>query len=833
MRRTRRPRGPRPAWLPVRLVAALTVGLAGLAAVLAILAPGNPAVALVAPWWAVTLPAIGFFAAELVVFNVEYRRETISFSLAEVPLAFALVFLGPTHAIVARVVGSLLAHLVGRRPNATKLIFNASLFAAETALASMIVGTLTVGRLGRGDMLLALLLAIGTSSAFGGIMVSLAVTCFEGDFRRRITGELRAGWVVYVLGAVTGVVSVTPALIDWRLAVLPAVPVLAVWRLLIARGTVGQQFRDLEDLHAFSSTIGQSLDLDRVIEVACHEMGRLLRAEHAGLVVFDSRDGRIAATATIGDPGTLPDGSNDPTWVEVLHSRDIHTVIAERATWPGRHLFDAGRAEGLAASIADDQGVLGLVILADRSGALTRFTDDDRHRLTPLLAQLAVSLRKVALHLQVEREATHDRLTGLPARALLESGLEHALALDRPVGVFMLDIDRFKEINDTLGHHTGDGVLCEFARRVRAALGPDDTLARFAGDEFAIIALDCDQARGGAIAQAILEELRRPFDVGDLAIAVACSVGVALAPRDGVDGTTLLRRADRAMYDAKGRSSGFELYRRDMDSDSADRLAMLGELRAAFEGPMDQIEVHFQPKIDLARGQVVGAEALVRWQHPRHGLLAADRFIGLAERTDLIHRLSEVVLGQSLKAVRHWRDQGYELGIAVNYSARSLFDELLADRIARQLELYGVPATLLTIEVTESSVMTDVKRAAVVLERLKALGVKISVDDYGTGYSSLAYLRRLPVTELKIDRAFITNLLIEADDEIIVRSTIELARHLGLQVVAEGIEAAPVAARLHELGCQIGQGYGFSRPLPLAKFDAWMAISELRPTPTP
>ena len=814
---------------PQALVACLTLGLAGLAATLAAGTHRIAAVAAPGRWWTVVVATVGFYAAERVVFNVEYRRESVSFSLAEVPLAFALVFLGPIPAIGARLAGSLTAHLVGRKPTATKLAFNASLFAVETSLAAWIAIHLTSPRSERGDVLLALLVAVAIASVLGGMTVSLAVACFEGRLWSRLADELRTGAVVYALGAVVGVVGVIPALVDWRLSFLPVVPVIVVWRLLYTRGVLAQQYRDLEELHAFTDTIGHSLSVDRVAVAAADEIRRLLRAEHAAVVAFDPVDGQANAQAIIGSPGPLPRSSTVEPWSALLAESAVVTVRADDASELGRQLLAAGRVEALIAPVRDDQGLLGLIVLADRTGAHVRFSDDDRKRLAPLVAQLAVSLRKVCLHRQVEREATHDRLTGLPGRALLESALVSALRDTQTVAALMIDIDRFKEINDTLGHHTGDAVLREFAVRVTSALGPDDTLARFAGDEFAIVAPRSDPASCHDLAQRILERLRRPFDVGELTIAVACSIGSALSPPDATDNNTLLRQADVAMYDAKARSSGYEPYRTDMDTNNAEQLALLAELRVALVDHPHQIEVHFQPKIDLARNLVVGAEALVRWQHPRHGLLTADRFINIAERTELIHRLSEIVLDQSLQAVSSWRRNGFRLGIAVNYSARSLFDELLADRIARQLEIHHVPPESLTIEVTESSVMTDIARATTVLERLRSLGVHISVDDYGTGYSSLAYLRRLPVTELKIDRAFITNLLIEPDDEIIVRSTIDLARHLNLQVVAEGIEAAPVAARLHELGCHLGQGYGFSRPLPLAKFNAWLTIADQRP----
>ena len=681
---------------PAVFVAAITTGLAAFTVTLCLDARPAAAIQPNNTWLVAAITVVAFFAAERIVFNVEYRRESVSFSLSEVPLAIALVFLGPFAAIGARLIGSLAAHLVGRKPTPMKLVFNAWLFAAETGLAFRLRAALATPRAGRGDLLLALLVAIAVASALGGIMVSLAVACFEGNLWHRLVDELGAGLIVYTLGAVVGVVGLAPSLVDWRLAILPAIPIAVVWRLLYTRGVLAQRFRDLDELHAFTDTVGHSLSLDAVVAAACEEIRRLLRAEHAAVVAFDTTNGHVAGQTVLGQPGPLPFATTDPQWAGLLDHPTTRT-LGDDATSPlNRAMQEAGRVEALVAPVRDDQGILGLIVLANRTGAHDRFSDDDRNRLNPLVAQLAIALRKVNLHQQVEREATHDRLTGLPGRALLETALDTALRSGSQVGVFMLDIDRFKEINDTLGHYTGDAVLREFAHRVTSVLGPGDILARFAGDEFAIVAHPCTPDRGEVIAHHVLDQLRQPFDVGELTIAVACSIGVACSSYEPSDGASLLRRADLAMYDAKGRSSGFEAYRPDMDAHSADQLALLAELRVALLDDPDQIEVHFQPKIELATDRVVGCEALVRWQHPRHGLLAADRFIALAERTELIHRLSDIVLTQSLRAVHHWRDQGLHIGVAVNYSARTLFDELLADRIARQLELHSIPPDLLT-----------------------------------------------------------------------------------------------------------------------------------------
>ena len=277
------------------------------------------------------------------------------------------------------------------------------------------------------------------------------------------------------------------------------------------------------------------------------------------------------------------------------------------------------------------------------------------------------------------------------------------------------------------------------------------------------------------------------------------------------------------MYDAKGRSGGLCVFRSELESSSAERLRLLQDLRTAVVS--EQMTPYFQPKVSLQDGTVVGAEALVRWEHPERGVLEATSFISIAEQTDLIHAVTDHMLASALGAARSWMLRGWDLGIAVNVSARSLLDELLADRIARHLSLHGVPAHLLTIEITETSVMSDASRAAATLDRLNQLGVRLSVDDYGTGYSSLTYLRRLPVSELKVDRGFVENILSDKHDRVIVQSTIDLGRHLGLSVVGEGIQSEDVAVYLRRLGCDLGQGHGIAPPMPLERFAAWISDS--------
>ncbi|HEX4431681.1 MAG TPA: EAL domain-containing protein [Frankiaceae bacterium] len=426
--------------------------------------------------------------------------------------------------------------------------------------------------------------------------------------------------------------------------------------------------------------------------------------------------------------------------------------------------------------------------------------------------------------------ATHDTLTGLPNRALLRDRAEQAITASRRsgghVGLLLLDLDRFKEINDTLGHRYGDTLLKQVGPRLREHLRDTDTVARLGGDEFVVLLPDL---RSGLVAvevaEKLVEVLQQPFLIDGAAVDVGCSVGVALTPDHGEDFDLLLQHTDVAMYVAKKDSLGVVSYALGLDSHSPERLALLGGLRRAVED-CDQIVVHYQPKASLRSGRVTGVEALVRWQHPEHGLIAPNDFIPLAERTGIIRPLTWCILRKALEQNRRWADDGLVLRVAVNISARCLLDKAFPEEVGRILRETGVPAERLELELTESSVMSDPDRALAILQALRKTGIRLAIDDFGTGYSSMAYLKKLPVSEIKIDRTFVTEMDSDASDAAIVRSSLELARNLDLEVVAEGIETQAVWDLLTDLGCSSAQGFFLSRPLPPAQFESWLRQRE-------
>lgn len=424
---------------------------------------------------------------------------------------------------------------------------------------------------------------------------------------------------------------------------------------------------------------------------------------------------------------------------------------------------------------------------------------------------------------RVEHLALYDSLTELPNRTLLHDRLAHALALAQRGGdrlaLLFLDLDGFKHVNDTFGHHVGDAALREIARRLGATVRAADTVARLGGDEFAIVVPGADEGRAKELAARVLRALEQPFAVQQQDIVVGGSVGIALYPEHGADADELLRHADLAMYSAKTALASFAVYERAHEEDGSERFTLLAELGAGIE--RDELALLYQPVVGLRSLEVLGVEALVRWRHPSRGLLAPSEFVPLAERTGRIRALSAWVLDAALRQSHEWRSRGLALQVAVNLSMRNVLDAQLAAMVAELLAKWDVPPATLTLEITESALVADAERAAETVARLRALGVRVSIDDFGSGYSSIGYLRQLHADEVKIDRAFI----VEERDDAVVRATVDLAHALGLRVVAEGVEDERALGRLRALGVDSVQGYYVSPPLEAAKLERWCRAS--------
>ncbi|MFC4068846.1 putative bifunctional diguanylate cyclase/phosphodiesterase [Actinoplanes subglobosus] len=444
--------------------------------------------------------------------------------------------------------------------------------------------------------------------------------------------------------------------------------------------------------------------------------------------------------------------------------------------------------------------------------------------ITGAIVRMLLTVRAVENLAAARRQARTDDLTGLPNRRRFLEIL--ARDLDQrdprsPMAVAVVDLDRFKEINDSFGHHLGDQLLQMVSERLTEAIGSDGVLARLGGDEFGVVMPDADAVRAQKIALGLLPALRHPFDLDQIALHVDASIGVAVFPDHGTDHCVLLRQADSAMYLAKNDHRGVAVATGAAADDAGrQRLTTLEELRTGLD--RGELTLHYQPQMEVGTGETTGVEALVRWEHPRRGLVFPDVFLPLAEHAGLMGRLTLQVLDIALAQCREWRDEGLYLVVAVNLSASNLQDTSLPGHVADGLARHGVPPGALHLEVTEEILMRDAARATEVLAELRAMGVRLAVDDYGTGYSSLAYLHALPVDDLKLDRAFVTHCDTDPRSAAIVKSTVELAHNLGMRMIAEGVENEAALDRLREWGCDLVQGYHLSRPQPADRLVTWL-----------
>ncbi|MBK8078150.1 MAG: EAL domain-containing protein [Kineosporiaceae bacterium] len=490
----------------------------------------------------------------------------------------------------------------------------------------------------------------------------------------------------------------------------------------------------------------------------------------------------------------------------------------------------------MAAPLISGGEVTGVMVVCDRLGEVSTFDAEDGRLFATLASQAAVALENGRLidrlHTQIqarEHEALHDALTGLPNRTLFYQRLRRALeesSAGGEVAILVLDLDGFKDVNDTLGHHSGDQLLCEVSARLAGVVEGQGTVARLGGDEFAVLLPAAESTTGEAVAQRIIEAIRRPVTLSSMTLTVGASIGMALAPRHGTDPDGLLQRADVAMYQAKRAQSGVEVYDPDTDWNSQYRLRLAGELRSAVT--RGEIEVWYQPIARTADVEVTGVEALARWHHAELGPISPGEFIPVAERTGLIHELTLYVLDRALAQVRAWHDAGLQLGVSVNLPPQVLRDVEWPIKVVEMLHRHDVQSRWLTLEITESGIMTDPERMISILRELTSTGVSLSIDDFGTGYSSLAYLQQLPVSTVKIDQSFVTPLLIDPAAAAIVGSVIDLARSLGLAVVAEGVEDQRTLEHLAAIDCHFVQGFLLSRPTPAGELTTWLTMRRQR-----
>jgi diguanylate cyclase (GGDEF)-like protein len=615
------------------------------------------------------------------------------------------------------------------------------------------------------------------------------------------------------------------------------VPLFLVAALIIVayRGyaRLGLRFSSLQRLYDFSRTLGaaslepSSMSLD-VLRQVC----TVMRARRAELILAEpSGIPRRVALNDEGEPVIEPislDGHSMVTHAILTGRGSLHNAEAHHKKVDIDPIVGEYR-DAVVAPLSNGTRPIGALVAIDRDEELDSFDEDDLRLFETLAAHASASLERARLVEELRYEvdskshqASHDALTGLPNRSLFLNRAASALCESSGVAIVLLDVDRFKDVNDTLGHLIGDRMLCEVSERLLRAAAGRATVARLGGDEFALVIADVeDPGQAVDIVYDLNAEMSRPIEMEGMTLAVTFSAGIALSPEHGNDVSLLLQRADIAMYLAKERRSIVELYSVEQDKSVRRSLMVGGFLTHALETG-NGLSVMYQPIADVKSKEVVRVEALCRWYHPELGWIPPEEFIGIAEQMGLIGQISEFVLAEACAQLGHWRRIGLRIGMAINVSGRELTDTSLVDLVERNLRINNLPPELLTIEVTETEVMADLAQASRVLDELADLGVRIAIDDYGTGYSSLAYLHHLPVQELKIDRSFVTNLPNEMSNAIIVRSSIAMAHSLGLHVVAEGAEDAATCAILADANCDMIQGHYLGRPQNSALVQEWL-----------
>ena len=805
---------------PTAATVVLAVGMAAVAAALLVLVVPDlpsPQVVRAPPWWAlVPLLVLG----ERFVVNLRVGRSAFSASFGHVPLVLALCLLPPVEVVAASLAGTAATQLLHLRQRGLKLAFNAGLWALEATAAATCYALLAAGAPAEGPRsLVAALVAVVVTNQVTALAVTAVISVHEGFDAAALRESLTLPLLIAV--ANTSLAALAVVLTQRAPAALPFLAVLLAGLVLAHRayGRLHDTHARLERHHAVAQSLARAQGADAVVAAVLEQARELLEVERAELHL----------AGAVHPPG--PPIAGTGWWLAATGARG-GPVLLDRADPDQRAALRAGGVSEAAAAPLTVSGQAAVLVVADRLGEVSTLGSDDLRTLETLANQAGVALENASMldrlrHEAAERahEARHDALTGLPNRRSFLETLDAALAAGAAAGVVLLDLDRFKDVNDALGHTVGDEVLVEVAHRLVAATGDGAPVARLGGDEYALLVPDTAEPQAVVeTALAVARALAEPLAAHGVEIQLDASIGSATAPVDGDDAATLLQRADVAMYRAKAERSGYEGYVASLDGSSAGRLSLYGELRRAITG--GELDVHFQPSVCPATGAVVSAEALVRWNHPVRGLVPPDDFVPLAERSGLIAPLTELVLARSFEQLARWRAAGLLERVAVNLSPRVLLDVTLPARVEAMLAGAGLPAAAVTLEVTESAVMTDPDKALAVLTALRALGAHLSVDDYGTGYSSLAYLTRLPVHEVKIDRSFVTGMVRPdgalAPEATIVRSTVEMAHALGLTVVAEGVEDAATLDLLARWGCDTAQGYHMSRPLPVAQMDRWL-----------
>jgi diguanylate cyclase (GGDEF)-like protein len=770
---------------------------------------------------------LGLMAAESFSVHFEFRKQSFSWSPSEFAFVIALVLVGGAWTAAARAaaIGVVLLAQGFPRPKAA---FTVSVAVLEVCAAVGVLRLFRVGDISEPLTWLAYLLAVVAGSVLGAALIAAAISATQGFPGRALSRALfvpvlLVGPVSVVVGlAVLLLVSVTP----W--AWLLIAPLLVALALLYRRfGAVTREGHSVERVYDFARRVEQVSPDEAGTRQIVEAVRELLNAERVALWLppYLDEEPRLLVSADNGavwydGPGDPDDvfrrravASDGPLLVSVARAGDAEEIAA---------LARRGVSDLLGAPVMTAAGEPGYLEVCDRRSDIVSFADNDRGALDSMLTHVNAAIRHQQLLTQIRYDADHDRLTGLPNRQRLASEIDQLLATD-PVGaragLILAALGNYTEVTDTLGHAASDELLLVTAGLLREHAPPRALLARMEGEQFAVLLPGLSLAATERAARRLREAASTRARVAGLDLEVTLTIGVAAAPVHGTDAGMLMQRADVALL-AAADSGGVASYHPVLDQQSLRRLQLGTELEQAMAD--GQISVVFQPIIDAQTSDIVSVETLVRWAHPRYGSIAPDDFIHLAEQIGRIGAVTDHVLDLALARCRRWLDQDIALSVAVNLSAHCLTEPDLVTRVRRALQRHGVPGELLTLELTESSVVDDSVRDSTVLADLHGLGLRLSMDDFGTGYSSLSQLRQLPIDEVKIDKSFVLGMSTSQGESFIARSIIELAHNLGLRVVAEGVEDELTRNLLADMGCDKLQGFLVSRPLPDDRLESWL-----------
>ncbi|WP_211240723.1 putative bifunctional diguanylate cyclase/phosphodiesterase [Hamadaea tsunoensis] len=788
--------------------------------------------------WLLGAAFVGLFvAAELAPLKFQVRRNILSFSLSEIPLLLGLVYLPPITLIVARVLArSLVRSPFGLPP--AKSAFNISSSALTAVSAELVVTAFWPLNAMRPESWLVLAVAVLLGAAVSFTSTAGVVSLVQGRMSSR---ELINAALPSLMVALTNITIGLSILVllqqgPWALFLLAALVGCFMFAYRSYYGFM-RQHTTLADIYDITRDIADTPHDGTLSDVLLTRVRALLKAEYATLwLPGQGRHPEVLLTAKEDALGLI-DVVKTPESLRKQALEGGETVAVGDGFGENDQLGEvraAGASDAIVVPLKAGNAVIGTLEVANRLGDTVKFGPPDVQLLEAVAAHAAVAVENSRLVERLRYDAYHDGLTGLPNRRRVTAALEEAVKIRAPgevVGVLFFDVDSLRDVNDSLGYAAGDRLIAEVANRLRAAAPPAALVGRVTGDEF-VVTLRLPSAEAAvSLATSLRKQLQQPLGFGTLTLDVDTAAGVVVHPDHGTDPSTLLQRAELATHAAKSSANGVQLFSLGMESRSVRRLGLAGDLRRALDN--NELEVYFQPKVDLRDRHLVGVECLARWEHPTHGSVAPEDFVAVAEHTGQLGRLTEAVMREGLKRAREWVDAGRPLGVAVNLSAKTLIDTDFPGRVDELLREFGVSPDRLTLEITEDGFVGEEDRPLPTLRRLYELGVRLSVDDFGTGYSSLSYLRRLPVHEVKIDRSFVQGMATDAGDLAIVRAVVDISRHFGLAVVAEGVESELTLDLLAEIGCDIGQGFLFSRPLPYERLEAWLgARTDAEPSPT-